>query len=60
MDSVMGATVAHKAPEKVADGMCTQVYAWMTNKCRRRMNGRKGYVTTEISQREGGRKKKKA
>ena len=24
----------------------------MTNKCRRRMNGRKGYITTEISQRE--------
>ena len=35
----MGATAAHKVPERVADGTCTQVWAWMTNKCRRRMNG---------------------
>ena len=51
----MGATAAHRAPEKVADGMCTQVWAWMTNKCRRRMNQGEGYITSEISQKEGGR-----
>ena len=48
----MGAIAAHRVPERVADGTCTQVWAWMTNKCRRRMNGREGYITTEISQRE--------
>ena len=31
----------------------------MTNKCRRRMNGGEGYITIEISQREGGTAKKK-
>ena len=31
----------------------------MTNKCRRRMNEGEGYITTEISQRKGGRKKRK-
>ena len=46
----MGATAAHRAPEKVADGTCTQVWAWMTNKCRRRMNEGEGYITAEISQ----------
>ena len=46
----MGATTAHRAPERVADGMCTRVWAWMTDKCRRRMNRRKGYITTEITQ----------
>ena len=51
----MGATAAHRVPEIVADETCTQVWAWMTNRCRRRMNG-EGYITTEISQR---RKRKK-
>ena len=50
----MGATVAHRAPERVADGTCTQVWAWMTNKCRRRMDGGEGYLTTEIFQRKWG------
>ena len=53
----MGATTAHRVPEGVADGTCTQVWAWMTDKCRRRMNGRKGYITTKITQREKKRKK---
>ena len=52
----MGTTAAHRAPERVADGTCTQVWAWMTNKCRRGMNGEKGYITTEISQRRGREK----
>ena len=31
----------------------------MTNKCRRRMNGREEYITAEITQRVGGRMAKK-
>ena len=53
----MGVTTAHRAPERVADGTCTQVWAWMTDKCRRRMNGREGYITTEITHSSGRRKK---
>ena len=49
----MGVTAAHRALEKVADGTCTRVWAWMTDKCKRRMNGRKGYITTEITQSRG-------
>ena len=49
----MGATVAHRAPERVADRTCTRVWAWMTDKCRRRINGRERYITTEITQRKG-------
>ena len=52
----MRATTAHRAPERVADKTCTQVWTWMTNRCRRRMNRREGYITIEISQR---RKRKK-
>ena len=55
----MGATAAHRAPERVADGTCTQVWVWMTNKCKMMMNGREGYITTEISQRRGDEKEKK-
>ena len=50
----MGATAAHRALERVADRTCTQVWVWMINKCRRRMNGGEGYKTTEISQRKKG------
>ena len=31
--------------------MCTQVWTWMTDKCRKKMNGGVGYITIEISQR---------
>ena len=31
----------------------------MTNKCRRRINRGKEYITTEISQKNGGEKKEK-
>ena len=48
----MEATATHKVLERVADGTCTQVWAWMTNKYMRRMNGGEGYITTEISQRK--------
>ena len=54
----MRTTAAHRAPERVADGTCTQVWTWMTNKCRRRMNEGEGYITTEISQRKEKKKKK--
>ena len=50
LDNVIGATTAHRAPERVADGTCTRVWAWMTDKCKKRMNGREGYITTEITQ----------
>ena len=50
----MGATAVYRAPERVADGTCTRVWAWMTDKYRRRINGRGGYITTEITQSRGG------
>ena len=55
----MRTTAAYRAPERVADKMCTQVLAWMINKCRSRMNRGERYKTTEISQRKEGRNKKK-
>ena len=54
LDSALRATAAHRAPKRVADGTCTQVWAWMTNKCRRRMNQGEGYIILEISQKKGG------
>ena len=50
----MRAMAAHRAPRKVADGTCTRVWTWMTNKCRKKMNGGVGYITTEISQKGDG------
>ena len=55
----MGATAAYRAPEKVADGTCTRVWAWMTDKCRKKMNEGVGYITTKISQKEGGSGKRR-
>ena len=49
----MEATAAHRAPDSVADGTCPRVWAWMTEKCRRRMNGCEGYITIEITQSKG-------
>ena len=49
----MGATAAHRVPKRMADKTCTRVWAWMTDKCRRRMNRREGYITTEITQSRG-------
>ena len=49
MDSAVGATAAYRALERVTDGTCARVLAWMTDKCRRRMNGREGYITTKIT-----------
>ena len=56
----MGVITAHRAPERVADGTGTRVWALMTDKCRRRLNEREGYITTEIIQSRGTKKKKKA
>ena len=50
----MGVTAAHKALERVANGTCTRVWTLMIDKCRR-MNGREGYITTEITQSRGGK-----
>ena len=52
-DSAIEATTAHRASEEVADGTCTQVWAWMTNKCRKRMNQREGYIISDISHKKG-------
>ena len=54
LDSAIRATATHRAPKGVADGTCTQVWAWMTNKCRERMNQKKWYITLEISHKGAG------
>ena len=54
----MRAAAAHRMPERVADGTRTQIWVWMTNKCRRRMNGGEGYITAEISQTMRGEEEK--
>ena len=54
----MGATAAHRALEKVADGTCARVWAWITDKCRKKMNGGVGYIITKISQKKGGWKER--
>ena len=54
LDSAIGATTTHRASEGVADETCTQVWAWMTNKCRERMNQKNGYIISEISHKMGG------
>ena len=46
---MLEATAAHRAPERVADETYTQVWAWMTNKYRRRINQGEGYIISEIS-----------
>ena len=58
MDNAKGATATHKKSKRVADGTCTQVWAWMTNKCRRRMNQGKGYIISKISQKKKRKKKR--
>ena len=40
----MGATAAYRVPKRVADRTCTQVWTWITNKCRRRINQGEGYI----------------
>ena len=59
LDNAMGATAAHRALERAADETCTRVWVWMTDKYRRRMNEREGYITTEITQREKGERKRR-
>ena len=54
----MGATTTHRAPERVPDGTCTQVWAWVTNKCRKRMNQVEGYIYYQRSPKKEKRKKK--
>ena len=54
----MEATAAHRAPEGVADGTYTQVEARMTSKCRRRINGREGYIYNNRDLPKGGEEEK--
>ena len=54
LDSAIGVTTAHRTPEGMVDGTCTQLWAWMTNKCRERMNQKKWYITSEISHKRRG------
>ena len=53
LDRAVGPTTARRGSEGVADGTCAQVWVWMTNKCRKKMNQRKGYITSEISHKMG-------
>ena len=58
----MGAIAAYRVPERVADGTRTQVWAWMTNKCRKRMNEKKRiYNNRDLPKggRGGGRRKRR-
>ena len=55
----MRAAAAHRMPERVADGTRTQIWVWMTNKCRRRINQGEGYITSEIFQKNGKKKEKR-
>ena len=55
----MGAIAAHRAPKRMVDGTFTREWALMIDKCKRRMNRRGGYITTEISQRRGTAKKER-
>ena len=48
LDSAIWVTTAHRTSEEVADGMCTQVGAWMTNKCRTRMDPRGLYNVRDL------------
>ena len=58
MNSAMGATAAHRAPKGVTDGTCTQVEAWMTNKCRMRINERERYIYNNKDLPKRGEKEK--
>ena len=53
LNSAIGVTTAHKASERVANGTCFQVWAWMTNKCRTKMTQKKD-ITQEIFHKERG------
>ena len=48
-----------QSARKVADGTYTRVWAWMTDKCRKKMNGGVEYITKEISQKEEAQEKER-
>ena len=60
LDSATEATAAHKASEGVTDGTFTQVWAWMTNKCRKMMGQKKKmiYNIRDLPQEGGGTPRK--
>ena len=53
LDSAIWVTTAHKASEGVVDGTCTQVWTWMTNKYRMRIEQKEIYNARDLPQ-EGG------
>ena len=50
LSSAIWVITAHKTSEGVADGTCTQVWAWKTNKCRTRMDQRELYNVRDLPQ----------
>ena len=53
LDNVIWVTTAHRTLEGVADGTCTQVWVWMTNKCRTMMDWRELYKGRDLLQEKG-------
>ena len=53
LDSAIWVITAHRTLEGVADGVCTQVWAWITNKCRTRMDQRELYNVRDLPQGRG-------
>ena len=53
LDSAIWVTTAHKALEGVFDGTYTQVWAWMTNKCRTRRDRRELYNVRDLPRGRG-------
>ena len=56
---MIGATAAHRVLERVADGTCTQVWTWMTNKYRRSINEGEIYNNRDLTKKRGGGKESK-
>ena len=59
MNSVTLSATTHSKLRKVLDGTGTQVATCMINRWTVKMNGKEGYITTEISRERDGRKEEK-
>ena len=57
LNSVILFAPTHSKLRKALDGTGTQVATCMINRWTARMNGGKGYITTEISQKKGTEKR---
>ena len=51
----MEATAAHRVSERMADRTCTRGWAWMTDKCKRRINRRGRIYNNRDLTKKGGR-----